>query len=144
MTVTIRQVDGLDDPKSLVARSPVAGEPKAVQILTHFMVLSSKVFIGKVDDEIACVWGFIQPSLLSQEAYLWLLTTDLVAEHKFLFIRPAQRFVQQMLEYYPVIVGDCAHGDYKAMRWLRMLRAEFSDSDGKRVPFRIRAEKWTQ
>lgn len=140
MKVTIRLVDGLDDPEGIVKRSRVAKDPKSIKILTEFAYLSSMVYIGKVDDEVACVWGFIQPSLLSQEVYLWLLTTDLVEEHKFLFVRHSQRHIEQMLKRYPLIVGDCVIGDSKAMKWLRHLGAVFGEPDEKKIPFSIKAK----
>lgn len=140
MTVSIRQVEGLDDPECIVKRSSAAADPKAVKILTEFATLSSSVYIGTVDDQIACVWGFIRPYLLSQEAYLWLLTTELVEEHKFLFVRHSQRHIEQMLKQYPLIVGDCVVGDYKAMKWLRLLGAVFSEPEGKKISFTIKAK----
>lgn len=138
--VTVSRVDGLDDPDTIIKRSHVADNPQAKEILTRFASLSASVFIGKVGKEIACVWGFIQPSLLSQEAYIWLLTTDLVEENKFRFVRHSQMHVQEMLKHYPSIVGDCVVGDHKAVKWLKLLGATFDEPIGKKIPFCIKAK----
>jgi len=105
------------------------------------MFRSEEVRYGMVDGKIACVWGLIPPTLLSNKAYLWLLTTDIVAEHKFLFVRHSQRYVEEALKQYPIIVGDCLIGNASAMRWLRWLGAEFGEPDGGRIPFMIKAKR---
>ena len=98
---------------------------------------SSQVFIGKIAGELICSWGLIPPSLMSNQAYLWLYTTPMLAQHKFLFIRHSQRVVEGILETYPTIVGHVAIGNDLAFRWLRWLGATFGVPNGKLVPFRI-------
>lgn len=140
MIAEIQKVEGDIDARDLVRRSPVALVPAAEEKLLNFACLSASMFIGRMDGVPACVWGFIQPSLLSQQAYMWLLTTDLVKEHPFVFIRRAQRHVEEMLKIYPLLVGDCSIKDTQARRWLRLLGAKFGDYSGDTIPFAIEAK----
>ena len=91
-----------------------------------------------VDDELACLWGLAPESLLSSQAYLWLVTTDTAMEHKFLLVRYSQMFVDRALENYETLVGHCEAGNIPAKRWVKWLGGEFGDGDGKVVPFMIR------
>ena len=124
---------------TIVRRSPVADLPGALATMRKCMTRSVKIYYGEVDGKVACVWGLIPPSLLSDSAYLWLLTTDIVAENKFLFVRHSQRYVEEMLKEYPLIIGDCMLDNPQAVRWLRWLGAHFHDPVDNRLPFSIRA-----
>ena len=109
----------------VLRRSPVAGKPDAERILRECVYRSTQVRYGFVDGEIAAMWGLIPPTLLSSSAYLWLLTTEIAAEHKFLLVRHSQRWIEDALKVYPTIVGDV--GNPAAKRWLAWLGAEFSE-----------------
>src|ERR1700761_4208411 len=67
---------------------------------------SSHIWLGLDHDKVLGLWGLIPPTLLSDRAYLWLYTTKYLAGHEFLFIRHSQRAVQEMLEQFPLIVGN--------------------------------------
>lgn len=137
MTVAIRH-DAPADIRAIVRRSPVWAVPGAVETLRQCLFRSIEVCYGLVDNEVACVWGLITPTHLSTSAYIWLLTTDIAAEHKFLLVRHSQRYVEEALKKFPSIIGDCIVGDYRAVRWLKWLGAEFMEPVDGRVPFTIR------
>ena len=122
----------------IVARSPFAHEVDAEIRLEMFIRLSEEVWFGLHDDRVAAVWGLVPPSLVSNRAHLWLLTTDLVEQHKFLFIRHSQRVIEDALEKYPMIVGDVAVGNNAARKWLRWLGAEIGVPERGYSPFVIR------
>jgi|SRR5215469_1413324 len=124
--------------KEVIARSAVASVPGAEKKLRECLYRSTAKWIGYVDGEVACMWGLVPQSLLSDQAYLWLITTDIAAEHKFLLVRYSQLFVERALQAYPVITGHCEAGNYAAKRWLKWLGAEFGPSDGKQIVFAIR------
>ena len=127
------------DIVDVLRRSPVSGIPGARETLLECMSRSVEVQIGIVDGVVACVWGMIPVTILSSSAYLWLLTTDLVEKHKFLFIRHSQRCVEEALKIFPVITGDVAPDNHSARRWLEWLGAEFSSGPfGDWIPFTIR------
>lgn len=98
---------------------------------------TTQIWYGTVDDEIACIWGLIPPSFLSNQVYMWLYTTELVKDHTFLFVRYSQRAVEQILKEYEIIIGDCLVEARRSHRWLKWLGAEFGEADGKKIPFRI-------
>jgi hypothetical protein len=128
------------DIKALIMRSPVAEIPEALDIMNEWMYRSTEIYYGLVDGQPACIWGFIQPTVLSDCAYLWLLTTDIVAQHKFLLVRHSQMFIEEALKTWPKIIGNCAIDDAKAIRWIEWLGGRFGKRDGKWLPFIIKAE----
>lgn len=102
--------------------------------------MSGDIWTGYIDDRLVCWWGLIPPSLLSNQAYLWMHATDAVKEHQFLFVRHSQRVVERMLERYDTILGHCEIGASDSMRWLRWLGAEFHDPERNVIPFVIRSK----
>lgn len=108
------------------------------EIMRTCIALSSDVWTGLVDGEIACIWGVAPPSLLSTRAYLWLYVTELVKEHQFTFVRHSQVEIAKLLQIYDVITGHCIIGSTSSIRWLKWLGATFGEPDGKLIPFQIR------
>ncbi len=126
------------DVKEVVQRSSVGDVPGAEAIMRECLYRSIEIYQGKLDGEVACVWGLIPPTLLSNSAYLWLLTTDIVAEHKFLFIRHSQRYIEEALKHWPEIYGDIIGHNPAARKWLGFLGAEFGVKENGRTPFTIK------
>lgn len=139
MKVAIRS-DISYDIGDIVRRSPVANVIGAQDIISECMFRSTNVCYGLLDGEVACMWGIIPPTLLSDAAYLWLLTTDIVAEHKFLFIRQSQIYIENLLKQHPRIIGDCIITNHSAIRWIKWLGGEFAEPVCGRIPFVIRAK----
>lgn len=137
--ITIEQAKVVD-LRDVVQRSPQVGISDAEARLEQFLKVSVFTWVGKVDGKVACVWGLIAPSVLSDTAYLWLLTTDLVDEHKFMFIRWSQRYIEKMLVIYPHIIGNADTRFPNNIRWLKFLGATFAEPEGFGVPFQIRAK----
>lgn len=132
----VEKASGLDY-MAVLQRSPVADNPHAEGIMRECVGMSSTMLVGRINGEIACLFGLINECLLVDRAYVWLLTTDLVNEHKFVFIRNSQRVLQKILETHSAIYGHCLVGDEKAIRWMKLLGAKFDQPDGGRVPFEI-------
>ena len=126
------------DVEDVLRRSPVAETSNAKEIMNECLGRSTQVYYGSVDGSVACVWGIIQPTLLSHSVYLWLLTTDIIVEHKFLFIRYSQIYVEELLEVYDEVIGDVMPDNEPAKRWLKWLGAEIMPPVGGRMPFVIR------
>jgi len=141
-----RDVDYAD----MVRRSPVGHLPKALEIVREFAERSTDTFVGYSNGRPACMYGVVLPSLLSNSVYLWLLTTDLVDEHKFLFVRHSQLVLEDLLKEHESIIGDCQVGDVRAQRWLKWLGGKFTrPKNDKTLPFFIsresfEARRWTQ
>lgn len=100
---------------------------------------ATHLWIGRVEGKLVCAWGLVPPSLLADEAYLWLFSTSAVEDHKFLFVRYSQRVIEEMLKIYPKIVGVTAIDAIDSIRWLKWLGAQFGDPQGKYLPFVIKA-----
>lgn len=99
---------------------------------------SSHIWLGCDVEKVLGLWGLIPPTLLSDRAYLWLYTTEHLKGHEFMFIRHSQRAVQEMLESFPLIVGNTIPSNRRAIRWLKWLGAEFIPSDNPVLYFEIR------
>lgn len=99
---------------------------------------SSIVWAGMVEKKVVCIWGLRAPTFLSENAYLWLLTTDELAEYKFLFVRHSQLAIGKMLEEYPFIYGHYKAGDMQSRKWLEWLGAKFGEAEAGIYPFVIR------
>jgi hypothetical protein len=134
----------IDDAKdyelrALLRRSQDLDMPYAREVMRRCLGLSYKAWVGKVDDEIACVWGVIPPTILSDRAYLWLLANDLVEQHKFTFVRHSQIVIEGILNRFETILGHVDERDAKARRWLAWLGAKFEDGQKRKwmIPFRI-------
>ena len=93
---------------------------------------------GLVDDKVACMWGLVPPTMLSNTAYLWLITTKHADEHQFLLVRYSQRMIEVMLKEFPTICGHTAVGNTRAIRWLKWLGASFGEMDRGFIRFTIR------
>lgn len=126
--------------RDILARSENTHIPGAEEILRDCIVRSREVRFGLIDGDLACMWGLIPPTILSSTAWLWLVTTEIVAENKFLFVRNSQRWIEEALKIYPEIIGDCIVGNDPAIRWLKWLGAEFQAPVDGRIPFMIRAK----
>lgn len=127
--------------KQVFEKSGIKEIPGAEETLDQLLSRSSVRHIGTVNGEVAAMWGLVPQSILSNQAYLWLLTTDLAEQHKFLLVRYSQMFVKQALQHYEQIVGHCAAGNFPAKRWIRWLGGEFGVGDGKKVPFVIKRKE---
>lgn len=127
----------------VIRRSPSAGDPEAQGIMETFLRRSAHTFVGSVDGKVAAVYGLITPSLMSDQCYMWLLTTDLCNEHKFLLIRHSEVVIEGVLKHYTKIIGQTSAADTKAIRWLKWLGATYHFPEGKKlVPFSITRESF--
>lgn len=108
-----------------------------IEAFKRYVLVSSKLRAGVVDGKLICLWGLIPPTMLSDQAYLWLHTTEAAQEHEFILVRRSQIEIKAMLEEFPRIIGHCEVGAEQSIRWLRWLGASFGDHDGRLVPFEI-------
>lgn len=140
MTVTIREPTLADLLTALP--STFVGKPEFVHTLSVCYTLSTSCWLGSIDGETVCAWGLIPPSILSQRAYIWLITTDKVEEHQFTFVRQSQIWIGYMLNTYPTLCGHAEIGNKRGIRWLKWLGARFGQPDNGKIPFEIRKERW--
>lgn len=134
MTTAIRSLS-THEAKDIVAKMDF--DDVGHSIMDFCMFMSVSVWAGYVDDKLACIWGIIPPTLMSNQAYLWLYTTDVIKEHQFLLVRHSQLVIEELLNDYESIVGHATIGSDKSIKWLKWLGAKFSEPQGTSVPFRI-------
>lgn len=92
---------------------------------------STDVWAGLYDGTVGCVFGIKPPTFLSDKAYFWLYTNDeMVSDHVFVFIRGAQRVLDELLKRYAVIHGVVDPKYPKARKWIRWMGGEFNKASG--------------
>lgn len=138
MTVLIQLLshDRISQLISLASGSSL--DPKEAKVLEFCQSLSSEVWTGYVNEELICCWGLIPPTLLSNQAYLWMHSTPAIRDHQFLLVRHSQRIIEQVLKRYERIIGDCWTTAEDSIRWLKWLGAEFTYTGEAYCSFVIR------
>lgn len=99
---------------------------------------TQQTWVGYANGEVACMWGLAPPSVMSDSAYLWLYSTDLVNDYKFMFVRWSQRAIEEMLKLYPTLHGHVHEDNASAKRWIGLLGGKFGQKDGPFTPFTIK------
>lgn len=120
----------------------IVPDPQGLQACGAYFNSSIFSWTGLADDQIACMWGLISPSILSESAYLWLLTSPLIDEHKFAFVRHSQLVLRSILEDFPVITGHVLADQERSKKWLSWLGVTFKPSidhgQTRLIPFELR------
>lgn len=119
--------------------SQVGGTTADRIVLQRWLARSEHVWVGENDGELVCTWGLVPPTLLSDYAYLWMISFPGAEEHQFVLVRHSQLQIQEMLKRHPYIIGHCEAKAERSIRWLRWLGAEFKATPKNGlVEFRIR------
>jgi len=137
MTVTVREVGSLELMGLISSRLDASMDGDWRRTLMEFAYRSQFSWISENDDDILCFYGLIAPTLLSDQAYLWMHTTPMLKEHTFVLIRHSQRAIKSMLNVFDTIHGHCEIGADRSQAWLRLLGAKFDDPVDDLVPFEI-------
>lgn len=99
------------------------------QILETAVRKSLYSFCAKVDGEVACIWGIQPNTMLSDSAYMWLVTTPLVEKHSFIFARRSQIYMEGLRNYYADIYGHVDIRFRRSVRWLNWLGFVIGEAD---------------
>ena len=102
------------------------------------MAFTTIMWSGSANGSIKCLWGLVPPTLLAEEAYLWLHVIEPVGDYEFAFVRHSQVAIEEALKLFPVIRGHCEAGADRSMRWIKWLGGKFYEPEGRMVPFVIR------
>lgn len=114
----------------------------ADKLLQRALSRADFAWMGLLDNRPVCMWGVEAQSVLGNDAYLWLVTTDEVEEHPFYFLRRSQIFIKQLSTHYSMIHGHVDSSFERSIKWLKWLG--FKVSPGLSVStFEMRAE-WTR
>jgi hypothetical protein len=136
MSVVIKTVDTANLSKVL-KEAKVELSAKEARIIDHCHNLSYTTWVGYNNESLICAWGIIPPTVLSDEVYLWLHTTQAINTNQFLFVRHSQIFIEKLLRDYTAITGHVRIGARHSQRWLKWLGAEFGPIKGQMMTFRI-------
>jgi hypothetical protein len=136
MTTQIRSIDGVQ-ARACIKHLVLSQDN--IWAMEYCFDMSTCIWTGHIDGQLACIWGLIPPTLLSNQAYLWLYTTDVIKEHQFILIRHSQLVMEEILKRYKSVCGHVVFGsgDSKSVRWLKWLGAKFGEPEENGVPFRI-------
>lgn len=135
MNGVVQAVD-LEGLRLIFHRYPDSFDGRMRNAIEEYATKSNPIYVGLYSDDLVCVFGFVVPSLLSDSAYLWLYTTDALNRHKIKFARHSARFMREMQELYPRIIGHCMAGS-SSITWLLWLGAKFGEAENNVVPFLI-------
>ena len=140
MKVAVERLTKSEISKLVAESISIGMSPGAIALFNTCIMRSASMWVGFINEELACVYGLVPPTLLSEQAYLWLHTTEALVGHEVLFVRRSQIAVQEMLEVHPVIVGHAEIGNPRGIRWIKWLGGVFGDPDGRLIPFSIRGK----
>lgn len=135
MRVQVKEVSRTEVTYHIQNHTKLDAEQK--EILRHNTTLSLHLYIGMLSGEFACAWGLIPPSILSDGAYLWMLSRSIIKGNEFLFVRHSQIVMKEMLKRYRVIYGHTDASMDRSIRWLKWLGAKFEEGEGKLLRFTI-------
>jgi hypothetical protein len=97
------------------------------ELLGRCVAKSELAWAGMVDDEVACIFGVVGASLLSETGYPWLVGTDLIEAHAKAFLRRNKKMVAVMLERFPRLENYVDVRNTKSIQWLTWLGFSFDD-----------------
>ena len=113
--------------------------PDKMRYVSDYICKAAHVWFWNVDGKVAVAWGLIPLTLLSNQAYIWLYTTDAHPGNEFLFIRKSKIELEKMQALYPSIIGHVMENNERGIRWLKWLGAALGSVDSKGlIPFEIR------
>ncbi len=93
--------------------------------LNGLVMMTTKAWVGFVDDVPVAIWGICPPSLIDTICYLWMHVTAEMKGHEFLLVRHSQRVIELIQEDFSIITGLTDLRNHKAIRWLEWLGAKF-------------------
>jgi len=81
----------------------------------------------KVSGRVVAYFGVQRPTLMSAAGYLWMRTLCEAAPcHLVPMLRLSRSVISQLLQRYPILIGECELSDARAQRWLTWLGATFT------------------
>jgi len=87
---------------------------------------STAIWVGKLDGIDVAAAGLISTSLFADQAYVWMLGTNISKRNGVLLILWSQLVLKEMHALYPHIVGWCHIDNAAAQKWMKWLGADFN------------------
>lgn len=86
-----------------------------------------------VGDDIVALWGVRRKSRISPEAYVWLVASKNIEQHRFLFAKESRRILDEICKDFTRVENFVDCGNESIIRWLRWLGFRF-DPDPVQSP----------
>lgn len=86
--------------------------------------LASELLVVMYEDGPICYLGVVPPTILSDSAYIWMISTAYGDAHPYIFGRYGSKIMETILCKYRVVFGDCFSP--KSARWLKHIGAVFT------------------
>jgi hypothetical protein len=129
MNATIQRVEAYE-----LETLPI--EPTELADITRAAGVSDPILRGDYNGNLLVVLGFIPPTILSDDAYLWMYSSPVVRQYPMVVGRWGYRVIEAAFHRYPRIVGHC---NRNSAHWLRRLGAEVTTGPGGLV-FKLEAQ----
>lgn len=75
-----------------------------------------------------CIWGIAPVYIVGDSATVWMLATDDLEKYKVKFIRESRKYINEMLEFYPMLFNYVDARNLKSIAWLKMCGATMLDA----------------
>lgn len=98
-----------------------------VKLLIEEVDRSASAWSWIVAGEVACMFGIVTPTLVSEEAYPWFFSTDLVDRYARQFARTCKELLPELLSRHPRLTGMVDARYALSVRWLEWLGATFDE-----------------
>lgn len=107
--------------------------------LEDFVGRSQHHWYAKIRGEIVAIWGLFAPTLMSNEAVIWVQTFPTVKSREMAFMRQSKQAAREALALYPRIYGFTDTCRPTAIRWLMWVGAKFEPTTDRFARFVLEA-----
>ena len=78
-----------------------------------------------VGDDLVALWGVRKKSILSSEAYVWLIASNALDAHWLTFAKESKRILARLQDSYPHLENFVDAGNDRIIGWLKWLGFHF-------------------
>ena len=82
---------------------------------------STETYVGLIDGEVAVVWGVWAPGVFSDNAYAWLLGTEVIERSPVIVARHTRRELRKLMRRYPYLENWVDNDNTFSKKWLQWL-----------------------
>jgi hypothetical protein len=94
---------------------------RPLEALAHCIRNAERARTGRVDGEIACIFGISRQNLLGMVGTIWMLGTNLLEQHGIKFLRENKREIIDLSAEFTIIENYCDARNTVTIRWLEWL-----------------------
>ena len=115
-----------------------ASIPEPAEMLCEAIRKSSQSYVGLLNGEAVVLWGVEARTILSDTAFMWMVTTPVVEAHPIPFVRRAAVFIRSVLAEHGQVEGTVVTSNTIAVKWVTWLGAELEEVAPGVLVFRLR------